>query len=211
MEELLFVCPKCSQILTPPEEGWSCTCPRCGKRVDLTGQFAYVRGYEAYEEAADVFEDLKSRKKHKIDRFVYDQIENQGFELFSEAYSALQEAFRYELAAEQHNHGVHMMISIVQLFVPRNMVSGLEAAYWNMLMVEQTARKEHAALEKKLAGEDGQQPGLFSRLRWQLRHKQLDRELTRLDKQIRGIEKGLRLAHNFHPYTGANRVEAEKR
>jgi hypothetical protein len=189
-------------MLTPPEEGWSCNCGRCGRHVDLTGQFAYVRGFQAFEEAAEVMEGLKDAKKLKTLRHHYEDTENQGFLLFEEAYSALQEAFRYELAEKQQQHGVKMMISIVQLFSPRNMVSGLEASYWNSMMVEQTARGELVKIEASFAGESGQKLSWFTRMRWQLRRNQLQRELKRLDRQIRGIEKGLRLAHNFHPYRG---------
>ncbi len=201
MEELLFVCPTCGALLTPPEEGWGMQCPQCNRRVDLTGQFAYVRAFQAFEEAAEVFDELKDLKKLRQRAIDYTNREQDGYMLFGEAYSALQEAFRYELAENQHQHGVKMMISVAQLFVPRGMISGMEATYWNSLMVEQVAHKELAKIEAVLA-DSALPPPLFQRLRLRLRRGQLKREIARLDKHIRSVEKGLELAHNFHPYRG---------
>lgn len=196
MEELLFQCPYCDARLDPPEEGWSSFCPKCNRQVDLTGQFAYVRGFQAYEEAAEVLDELKKTGRKNRTRYEYERMEQQAYTIFAEAYSALQEAFRYQLSVRQHEHGVLMVSNLTHLFLPRNMISDMEASYWVALMVDQTARKEIAEIQHHLA----QKHTWIMHLRWMIRLRQLNTKLKESDIKIRQIQNGMTLAHRLGAY-----------
>ena len=71
-------------------------------------------------------------------------------DIFMQAYSSLQVAFKGDLEENQRMLAVEMMTSMTQEFLKRLMVSHLEAQYWNTLMVEQTARVEYDGLKKNL-------------------------------------------------------------
>jgi len=202
MEELLFQCPHCETRLDPPEEGWSCTCGACSRRIDLTGQYAYVRGFQAYEEAAEAIDELKAGGSKIIGRYEYLRREQDAYTIFEESYSALQEAFRYPLSPKQLDHGVQMASNLAHLFLPRGMISELEASYWTSLMVEQTARKEHAELLQKIEQRAYGIKDWLLLQRQRLRLRQLVRALEKVDAKIRKIEGGLGLAHPLGAYKG---------
>jgi hypothetical protein len=202
MEELLFQCPTCGVIVSPPEEGWSLICPSCQRRVDLTGQFAYVRAYEAYEEAGETMEELKTYHQRGLSRFEYARREQEAYMIFGEAYSALQEAFRYELSGKQHEHSVKMAANMANLFLPRGLMSDLEATYWHALMFEQTASVELRALEDQMNSPVSGSLGFVKRWRWKMRQRVLKRSLVEIDRKIRRLESGMGLVHHMHAYKG---------
>ena len=197
----LFICPRCGESLTPPEEGWEGRCDQCGKHMDLHGQFAYKRGYEAFTEAQAILEELRQVPRRKTSAREYVERERNAYSIFSEAYTALQEAFRHDLSRDQLEHCVEMMINMSQLFVPRGMVSATEASYWGSLMYEQNARREYEALGEKLARARGLR-GFLRGWRWRMRRGQLRKALAYLDHKILQLEDSMHFAHSLRAYRG---------
>lgn len=179
-----FTCPYCDAEIALPEDAWYHTCPRCGKRLDITAQFAYLRGLDAFTEGQELMAGISPRKK---------RLENpkmqEAIELFREAYSSLQVAFTSSnMALAQKNLGVEMMASMSNEFMKLNMVSSLEMSYWKSLMVELTAQKEYDNIKDRLVRPSR---GLMSlwRIRWLIRRKQLLRALADLDSKLKLLEK----------------------
>lgn len=175
-------------------------CPHCGAQIDLHGQFAYMRGVQAFQEGEEILGSLsylRKAKKGMALSFRYSEREKEAFTLFSEAYTSLQEAFQYEIPEVQRVHSVDMMIHMARLFLPRNMISSLEASYWNSLMILQNARLEKQELKEKLST----QHGLIAKLwgwRWKNREKTLDQAMAELSQKIQRIENEMSLAHPQH-------------
>ena len=80
-----------------------------------------------------------------------------------------------------------MMASMAHEFMKRNMISLLEANYWNSLMVEQTAQNEYDLLKEKIVKTDGLS-GPLNRWRWRSRQKQLLNALAQLAVKIKSLE-----------------------
>ena len=197
MEEQSFTCLHCLGDFPPPADGWEITCPHCGVKQDLHGQFAYARAVSAFADGQDILGQLPYLKKDKKEvgfRYRYTAREKEAFDFFSEAYSAFLEAFQYDLPRWQHEHSLQMVVNIAHLFLPRQMISPLEASYWNTLMVIQTARQEDERLQEKLANRKGI-GALFWRWRWQSRHDQLVKKMAELGEKVHMMEGGMKLAH----------------
>jgi hypothetical protein len=201
-EEL--VCFFCNAVIAVPETGMEAQCPQCGRWQDLRAQFAYVRGVGAFEDAIAEMHSLESFRKRKDKpptfRIEYIEREKQMDILFAEAYSSLLEAFEHDLPDLQHERALEMMIHIARLFLPKNMISSLEASYWNSLMVFQTTINEQSDLREKL-----QRRGFGAsiwRWRWKMRYNQLDRALLSIDQRIRLMENNLSSAHPLRAYRG---------
>ncbi len=186
MNAIPFSCPYCEVELDLPEDIWYYTCTSCGKRLDLTSQFAYLRGVDAFAEGQDLMDNISPRKRRQG---YYPQVSN-AMQLFMEAYSSLQLAFQAELADFQRMLAVEMMASMSQEFMKREMVSPLEMNYWNVLMMEQTAQSEYDQLKEKLSGAAGDGPmGMLKRFRWRGRQKQLVKALADMDKKVKLLER----------------------
>ncbi len=183
MVEPPFTCPYCDVELHLPDEVWYYTCDHCGKHLDLKSQFAYLRGLDAFEEGQNILDRLNPKKHRKLT----DEKDRAAMELFRQAYSSLQVAFQAELENFQRTLGVEMMTSMAHEFMKRNMISPLEANYWNSLMVEQTAQNEYDLLTQKLHKDDGSLV-FFTRWRWRSRQKQLLDALEQIAKKIRTLE-----------------------
>ena len=179
-----FTCPQCDTELVPPEDAWYYTCPQCQKRLDLTVQFAYLRGLDAFTEGQEIMIGISPRKK---------RLENpsmqQAMEFFREAYSSLQVAFlSSNLAQAQKGLGLEMMTSMANEFMKLNMISSLEMSYWKSLLVELKAQNEYDEIKAKLAG-PGSGLMLWKRIHWQIRRKQLVRALADLDRKLKMLER----------------------
>jgi len=184
MGEPPFICPYCDVELRLPDYVWYYTCNHCGKRLDLKSQFAYLRGLDAFKEGQDILGKLNPKKR----RSLTSAQDRAALELFRQAYSSFQVAFLAELEEFQRSLGVEMMTSIAYEFRKRNMVSPLEANYWNSLMVEQTAQNEYDLLKEKLVKANGL-TGFLKRWRWRSRQKLLLNTLAQLAEKIETLEK----------------------
>ncbi len=187
MAALPFSCPYCETELNPPEDAWYYTCTSCGKRLNLSSQFAYLRGLDAFIEGQELMEEISPRKR-RIPTNIQDK---RAMALFMEAYTALQVAFQAELADVQRAVGVEMMASMAQEFMHRQMVSALEVNYWNTVMIEQTAQNEYDQLKEKLTGaaEKNAPWAWVKRLRWRSRQNQLAKALTGMEEKVSLLEK----------------------
>jgi hypothetical protein len=190
MDPILTNCPNCQGLLSVPDGVWMLTCGTCGIRLDLSGHFAFLRALAAFEEGQEVMQNLNPKKQ----RAAFSQAEGDALKLFMEAYSSLQVAFQHDLAEVQRQVGVEMMTSMATEFMKRNMVSSLEANYWNSVMVEQTAQEEIDRLRAKLNSPAGK-AGFLRRWRWSNRIRQLraalaqsGAKLTALESQIAFVE-----------------------
>lgn len=165
-------------------EDW-CTCEGCRQSFSLAAQRAYLRGRERFVEGQEHWAKTRDRRRRTCSRVM----EQGALDLFGQAYSALQEAFRHDLAAGQRLAGIEMMAEITRLFVERTMVSGLEARYWAQLLVQQTAWLEVGAIDARLASGRLRGPlGWLWRCRWRVRRWQLAKALARLEGQLRQME-----------------------
>jgi hypothetical protein len=202
MQSISMVCHQCAQEILPPDEGWETDCPHCGAHLDLHGQFAYLRGVHAFQEGEQILGELPYLKKARKEmgfRFRYSDREREAFAFFSESYTALQEAFQYALPETQRTHGVDMMIHMARLFLPRNMISSLEAGYWNSLMIFQNAALEAQELNEKIAVSRGMKLTLWG-WRWRSRLKKLNQAMADLDTKIRRMETEMAFAHPQRVY-----------
>jgi hypothetical protein len=199
-----FVCYFCNAVIPIPDDGWDAQCQACGRWQNMRGQFAYVRGLSAFKDAINEMNELEKFRKRKDKpvtfRYDYQEREQNMNIFFAEAYNSLQQAFEHELPEEQHEHSVEMMIHIARMFLPKNMISSLEAAYWNALMVFHTSVNEQNTLREKLA--KGGVGASLMRWRWQMRLKQLDGALAALDQRIRLLENNLSSVHPMRAYRG---------
>ena len=179
-----FTCPYCETEFEVAEDETRCICVKCGHRLDLDSQFAYLRGLEAFTEGQDLLQDVSPRQRRKP----LNARDKQAMRLFMEAYTAIQVAFRQELADDQRALGIEMMSSMAGEFMKRNMVSAVEASYWNTLLVESNAHKEYDAIKQKLANLRGPLAFLVHLRLW-VRQKQLLRGLAQIDAKLRTLEK----------------------
>ena len=183
MVEPPFTCPYCDVELHLPDEVWYYTCDHCGKHLDLKSQFAYLRGLDAFKEGQDILDRLSPKKR----RSLTNAQDRAAMELFRQAYSSFQVAFMADLEEFQRTLGVEMMTSMAHEFLKRNMISPLEANYWNCLMVEQTAQNEYDLLKEKIIKAGGRL-GFLKRWRWRSRQEQLIKALTGLAEKIKTLE-----------------------
>ena len=194
-EETPFVCPFCEkELILPKEAAQYYTCEYCGKRIDLPAQFAFNRGLEAFKEGQAAYQGLKYLKKK---RAAYDAAELTVVRIFEKAYFSIQQAFATDLAEPQRALGVEMMVNMAQLFTKRDLISGLEASYWGLLMVEHTAQEEYDVLRQKIANPAGAL-GLIKQIRWRSRKGQLKRALVKLDQKIRYMETHMAFTYPIH-------------
>lgn len=179
-----FTCPYCETEFEIAEDQAYCNCVKCGHRLDLESQFAYLRGLDAFTEGQDLIQAVSPRQRRRLTNAQ----DRQAMRLFMEAYTALQVAFRQELEAHQRALGIEMMSSMAGEFMKRNMVSTLEMSYWNTLLVETNAHNEYDRIKQRLAHLHGPVAFLIHLRLW-LRQKQLLRGMVQLDKKLRTLEK----------------------
>lgn len=181
-----FTCPFCETEIQLPVDAWYFTCPSCGHRLDITSQFAYLRGVDAFTEGQNLMEEISPRRR----RIPYNHQDTRAMELFREAYSSVQVAFQAELAEPQRMLAIEMMASMSGEFMKRNMISPMEMNYWHMLMVELTAQVEYDTLKEKLAAANTSDPlSRVAQLRWRSRQKKLLDSLAEIDQKILAFEK----------------------
>lgn len=184
MSERPFVCPFCDFENEVPDYGFYITCSHCGHRLDLESQFAFLRSVDAFSEGQDILNGISPRKR----RIPNSPVDRQSLDLFIEAYTAMQVAFKAELAELQRSLGVEMMANMADEFMKRNMVSPLEANYWVSLLVEQNSQSEYDRLKEKIDQLRG--PLAFlSRMRIRARQKQLLNALAQLDGKLVALER----------------------
>jgi hypothetical protein len=187
-----LACPRCDQEFDIAEGQWEYTCESCGHRVDnMQAQFAYSRGYDAYFAGQRVFMEIPPSRRSRV---AYAEQAHVGTKLYTEAYTAIQEAFQSNLAESQCYKAIEIMASIANRFIQTELISPLEANYWTSLIIEQVNRKELEDLSLRLS-----QPttGLLSplaRLRWRMRKRQLEKGLVRVGRRIHLIEQNIAFA-----------------
>ena len=184
-----LVCPKCNQEFDFSDGESEYTCLKCGEGVqNLTAQFMYSRGYDAFFTGQLIFMDIPPKQRTRRAYAIQSQ---EGTELYKEAYSALQEASQQDLAESQRYKIIEIMAGISHLLMQSELVSPLEANYWASLMIEQVNRAEYVELCQKIT-----QPitGFFNalaHLNWRRRRHQLRNALEKLDRKIDVIEKNI--------------------
>ena len=184
MSDLPFLCPYCDTEIQIPDNAWYVPCPHCGRRLNLESQFAYLRGVDAFAEGQEIMVKISPRSR----RIPNNPKDRQAVDLFIEAYTAMQVAFKAELAEMQRSLGVEMMANMAGEFMKRNMVSPLEMSYWTSLLVEQNSQNEYDRLQEKSSQPRG--PLAFlRRMRWRSRQKQLVKALDELDRRLNAIER----------------------
>ena len=179
-----FTCPYCATEFEIAEDQGYCNCVKCGHRLDLESQFAYLRGLDAFTEGQDLIQGVSPRQRRRPTNAQ----DRQALQLFMEAYTAFQVAFRQELEADQRALGIEMMSSMSGEFMKRNMVSTLEASYWNALLVEANTRREYDLIKGRLAGLKGPLAFLIHLRLW-MRQRQLLRGMAQLERKLRTLEK----------------------
>ena len=184
-----LVCPRCDQEFEYVEGLWEYTCQYCGNRIDnLQAQFAYSRGYDAFFAGQRVYMEIPPSRRS---RHAYTEQAQEATQLYTQAYSALQEALQVTLGDSQRYKIIEIMASIANLFIQTGLVSPLESNYWTSLMIEQVNREECNSLKQKLSQPT---PGILAplaRLRWRLRKRQLEKALVRVERKIKLIEQNI--------------------
>ncbi len=184
MSDLSFSCPYCEKDFPIPDDVWYINCVQCGRRLNLESQFAYQRGVDAFTEGQEIMNKI-SPKKRRIPGNARDR---EAIDNFIEAYTALQVAFKAELAEAQRLLGVEMMAVMAGEFMKRDMVSPLEMGYWSSVLIEQNSQGEFDTLKEKLTQPAGLL-GFLLRLRWKLRQRQLVKALVELDQRLNAYER----------------------
>lgn len=200
-ETLQFECPFCEKQVTPTQNGTSTKldCPYCGKQIDIDAQEAVARARENYQWALEQTtpELLKPRKRPEQ----FSPQTKDALLTYQQAYTGLQVAFRAELPASQREEAIEMMAEMSHLLQLHHVISGLEAQYWTQLMVCQTAKQEHQAIEERLKQP---RPGILTRIfrhpHWHLRHFQLKRALARRHLKLLEIEQDLAFVEPLHTH-----------
>jgi len=184
-----FVCSRCATEVLPEAEPWPDTCPNCQRSFDLNAQLAYSRGLDAFTAGQELIFQLSPKLRK---RNLKTEIELEGLQYYLQAYSALQESFKGDLAESQLLLGVEMMASMATVILQHDLISPLESAYWNNLLLEKNSLQEHKSLQENL---DHQRQnnviGLIKRVRWQIRLRQLEKALTDLNIKIQTIERNI--------------------
>jgi hypothetical protein len=184
MDALLsLTCPYCDNETYVPSDLWKHACSHCGKKLDVNSQFAYLRGLDAFKEAQDIFQKINPKKRRQ-----FHAAEREALDIFMQAYSSLEVAFKGDLEENQRMLAVEMMTSMNQEFLKRMMVSPLEAQYWNTIMVEQTARNEYDNLKQKLQKSNTGITGFIRRWRWNGRRKKLFQALIQMEDKLKSLE-----------------------
>ncbi len=180
-----LMCARCGVELEVESEPWPEFCPNCRRPLDLSTQFAYSRGRDAFIAGQEILIALSPKQRRKN---LTTEQEMEGLHYYIQAYSSLQQAFLAELAESQRRLGIEMMAAIVQVFQQHGVVSPLESRYWTTLMVELTTQLEHASLVEKLAQPSPGLLNIFQRWRWQSRKMQLEQALVGLSQKIATLE-----------------------
>jgi hypothetical protein len=184
-----FVCSKCSTEVIPEVEPWPEACPTCQRPFDQKAQLAYSRGKDAFTAG----QELIIRISPKVRKWnLATDPEMEGIRYYSQAYTALQESFKGDLAESQRHLGIEMMTAIARVFLQHDMISPLESAYWSNLLIEANSQRERKILIDKLAtSKGGGAMELIRRVRWKIRLNQLDRGLEDLDVKIIILERNI--------------------
>jgi hypothetical protein len=184
-----LVCLICNEEFELAEGLLEHTCEHCGNPIgNMQAQFTYSRGYDAFFAGQRVYMEIPPKRRSAM---AYAAQAQETTQLYSEAYTALQEAFQSNLADSQRYKAIEMMASISSLFMQTGLVSPLEAGYWTSLMVEQVNRKEYEELVQKLSQP---KPGFLAslvRLNWHRRKRILAKALARQERRIQLIEQNI--------------------
>jgi len=187
-----LVCPRCDQEFELPEGQWEHTCQHCGNRIEnMQAQFAYSRGYDAFFAGQRVYIAIPVKRRSSL---TYAAQAQEVTNLYTEAYTAIQEAFQTDLAESQRYKAIEIMASIGHLFMQTGLISPLEANYWTTLMIEQVNQKEYDELKRKLSQPTTGIFGFLKRLNRHRRKRELEKGLARLEKRIMGIERYIAFA-----------------
>jgi hypothetical protein len=184
METLIeLTCPYCDSDILVPGDLWKHSCSHCGKILDVSSQLAYLRGLDAFKEGQELFQKINPKKRRQ-----FLAADREALDIFMQAYSSLQVAFKAELEENQRMLAVEMMCSMTQEFMKRLMVSPMETQYWNTLMIEQTARVEYEGLKLKLEGQNSGIWAFIKRWRWNARKNKLAQTFIQLEDKLKSIE-----------------------
>lgn len=184
-----LICAQCGAEVLPEAEPWPEVCPVCQHPFDLQAQFAYSRGRDAFTAGQALILSLSPNLR---ERNLTTEAEMEGVYYYIQAYTALQESFKGEIAESQRQLGIEMMAAIGRVFLQHGMISPLELAYWSNLLIELNSQRECAALHEKLAApKTGGVIGMFRRWHWRTRLHQLERALVELDQKILRLERSI--------------------
>lgn len=184
-----LVCVQCGAEVFPEAEPWPKACPVCHSPFDLQAQFAYSRGRDAFTAGQELIIRISPGVREK-NLTTSDEME--GLQYYIQAYTALQESFKGELAESQRQLGIEMMAAMARVFLQHGMVSPLESAYWSNLLIELNSLRECAALREKLASPPkGGVIDFFRRWHWRSRLNQLDKALVELNIKILRLERSI--------------------
>ncbi|MBE0697340.1 MAG: hypothetical protein IH586_10485 [Anaerolineaceae bacterium] len=184
MDAFAFTCPYCQTELEIPDNEWYYNCSQCGQRLNLESQFAFLRGLDAFAEGQEMIDKISPKQR----RDPLNPRDKQAMDLFMEAYSSIQIAFRAELAEVQRSVGVEMMASMAGEFMKRSMVSPLEMNYWSTHLIIQNSQTEFDQLKQKLSRKEGLLV-FIKHMRWRARQKRLLESMVELERKLASIEK----------------------
>ena len=180
---LTLTCPYCDMEIMVADDVWKHSCSHCGKILDVRSQLAYLRGLDAFKDGQEIFQKINPKKRRQ-----FLAADREALDIFMQAYSSLQVAFKAELENNQRMLAVEMMCSMTQEFIRRLMVSALEAQYWNTIMVEQTAQGEYDTLKKKLTEQSSGLWSFIKRWRWNARKNRLLQAFSEMDVKLKTLE-----------------------
>jgi hypothetical protein len=184
-----LICPHCDQEFDLAEGQQEHTCQNCGYRVEnMQAQFAYSRGYDAFFVGQQVLMEIPPKRRSSL---AYAEQTHESTRLFTEAYSAIQEALQANLAESQRYKAIEIMASIANLFMQTDLISPLEANYWTTLMIAQVNRKECDELSRKVALPTSGILSLLAHLNCRRRKRQLEKALVRVERKLQLIEQNI--------------------
>lgn len=185
------VCVKCGAEYADETESIPAVCPACGNPIDLTTQFAYCRGVNAFDYGQQMLMAISPQTRR---RNPFSAEEMESLQYYEQAYSSMQLAFRGTLAEYQRRLAIEIMAAIAFVQFQHQAISSIEFSYWQSLLKELTMQQEVLEVKDKIASLP---EGLFKRLmrvRWNLRMNQLTTALIEIDHKIERVEASIAFA-----------------
>ena len=185
------ICTTCGKAYEGETQSIPDTCVQCGSVIDLATQFAFSRGVDAFDYGQELLMRLSPRSRRK-DPFSKSEME--AIRYYQQAYNSFQTAFSGVLAESQRRMAIEIIASIVFVQLQHQVISSIEAAYWQNLLKELTMQKELIEVEQKIATLPRSPIRWILKIRWRMRLNQLNAALIDIDHQIEKMEASILFA-----------------
>lgn len=179
------VCPRCGRTFEGDVDSIPARCTQCGTELDLETQFTFIRGVDAFDYGQRLLMEISPRTRR---RNPFSAVEMDAVRYYQQAYNSLQLASQGALAESQRRLMIEMLSSIVFIQFQHQVISSIEASYWQSLLKELTMQLEVIEVEEKIANLSASPIQWLLRIRWKIRLHQLKAALIDIDRRIEKME-----------------------